>query len=54
MSDSQFRLAAFILLTIQMSVLVASIVFDMIRSKRFYDRLEADRKKFEQELEEIK
>ena len=50
MSDTHFKLAAVILLAIQASIFVVSTIYELILSKRFYDRLEKQRKNFEKKL----
>ena len=52
MSDTHFKLAAVILLAIQASIFVVSTIHELILSKRFYDRLEKQRKELEKKLTE--
>lgn len=44
MSDTCFRLIAMILISIQSSLVIVSIVYDLIRTKKFYDNLEIQHK----------
>lgn len=39
MSDTCFRLIAIILIAIQSSLVIISIIYDLIRTKKFYDEL---------------
>ena len=44
MSDTCFRLIAIILIAIQSSLVIISIIYDLIRTKKFYDELEIQHK----------
>lgn len=45
MSDTFFKCVTIVLLLIQVSVFVVTMVYDLIRTKRFYDDLEIEHKK---------
>lgn len=45
MSDTCFRLIALGLISIQSSLVIISMVYDLIRTKQFYDNLEIQHKK---------
>lgn len=52
MSDTHFKLAAVILLAIQAGIFIVCTIYELMLSKRFYDRLEKQRKELEKELTE--
>lgn len=45
MSDTCLRLILLILITLQSSLVIISIIYDLIRTKKFYDNLEIQHKK---------
>lgn len=45
MSDTCFKLIALGLITVQSSLVIISMIYDLIRTKKFYDDLEIEHKK---------